>query len=187
MPFWRKKNDAGKAGLPGASSVRLVDPVLNRQFDDFIASRQRKSGRSPNTYIHSKDGAMQIYLRIGVHTLPYKGKPVIAWALDIANILMPDESTHGQGRFPAFLDHVEKVILGGDSPVLIISHQSPDGSKVPLAGVFVESIQNPKLLAYLTKPSRGYEMAPNPFSFGNSPSVFKPHPKWSPSASDDSE
>lgn len=95
------------------------------------------------------DAGLKVYLRCGFHRVEADS---IAKCLDIANV---EADEPGKGAFTLFLNTMEELV-----------------SKHPTVHyVFVESIQNPRLTAFLRE--RGYHQQVVAHGLVNLPNMFK--------------
>ena len=154
--------------------VRHPLPELGPAIEAYLKSAIA-SGNSQSTWVEG-DG-IQVCLRIGVRNAPYIGagmpaamtsaftsnasKPMkdlldltsggamaMFLTLDVVNLLMPDK-TRRQGILPAVLDLLEKKVFASQPLKFVSRRFGLANPPTAVAGLLVETIQNPDLVAYL--------------------------------------
>lgn len=152
---WKK----GKGKEPDRPiHVRQPDKKLNAAFDAMIA--KAKTRGNFNAELESSREGFSIYCRIQprMHLYP-NGSMAMYYAFTIANLHMPD-NLRNKGLFPAFLDHVEQVLLQASEPKTVREREYKGQTGVvdhqrPILAVYVESITNPDLTHYLRERRSG--------------------------------
>jgi hypothetical protein len=167
---WRKGKKASDPAEP--IHVRTVDKKLNAEFDAMIA--QARTRGNFNATLEGTDDGFSVYCRIQPRMFLHSdGQTSSYLCFTIANIHM-DDNLRRKGLFPAFLDHVEKVLLNSAKPCTVgmIEYQQqpkpPIRRQTPILAVYVESITNPDLTHYLRERRSGkYVKAPDPFAMSD--------------------
>jgi hypothetical protein len=135
--------------------------ALTKAFDVWFSKHLSGKPTTNNVWLNADGFNAYVRVQIAAHpkngfNLPFRAAAVVC----VANVIA-DGNSDGKrrGKFTAFMNHVEKLVLSPDKPLTIKVRGQPsslgyDGG-TPILGVMVESISNQELKKHL-QDKRGF-------------------------------